>query len=478
MNRILSLIGLLCVLAAISIAQEPQSETWRKQPPAPVPMKPLKLPSQIETRLSNGLTTILVEDHRSPIVTIQIAIRVGDADDPPGMPGLAEATAHLLTEGAGARTSEQLAREVESLGGQLSSASNADFTQVGVSVLSESVDKMMDIAGDVLLRPTFPEDEVALYKGNRVQSLTVQRQDPSFLASEAFDKILFGAHPYAISSPTPESIAALDRAKIETFYKSRYTPDGGVLVIVGDFDPGKIAAKARSIFEPWKAPAATASKFPAPPERTTRQIYLVDRPGSEQADIRIGNLAARRSVPDFDALRVANTILGAGTSSRLFLNVREQKGYTYDVSSVVAALVQYGAFFGSTETRTEAALPAIKEVLAEFERMRNQKVSAEELTGAKNFLNGNFSLRLSTQGGVAGQIVETYMFGLGKDFIQNHRASIEAVTDDQVQQAARKYITPDRAAIVLVGDAAKLKKQLETLGPVEMADARAKPGSK
>ena len=467
-------LGLPAAALAQKAAVDKQGESWRKQPPRPVTARPFKLPAAREIKLQNGLTLVMIEDHRTPMVTINLGIPVGSVADPSEGLGLAEAAASLLTEGAGTRTSEQLAREVETLGGRISSFATEDYSKVVVSVVAENAERMMDIMGDVALRPAFPDEEVSLYKDNRVQSLTVQRQDPAFLVSEHFNRIIYGPHPYGVSAPTPESVAAMDRKKIENFYKANYTPAGSVLVIAGDFDSKKMEAKARSILGGWKAPATGEKKFPSIPERKALRVYLVDRPGSEQADFRIGNLAPTRSDADYFPLIVANTILGGGTSSRLFLNIREEKGYAYDVFSAVNAPLQRGTFYGGSQTRTEVTSSAIKEVLMEFDRMRNEKVSAEDLRNAKNYLNGIFSLVLSTQGGVASQVGSTYLLGLGPAYLETYRARIEAVTAEQVQQAARKYILTDRPAIVVVGDAAKLKKELSALGPVEVLDIEGK----
>jgi zinc protease len=468
---------------ATASLQGEQSEGWRKQAPANGPDRPFNLPPAQVIRLENGLMLVMIEDHRSPIVTIEVGIPARATLSPSlniliEQSALAEATAQLMTEGAGNRDSEQLAREVETLGGRIASAANDDYMEVSAAVVAENVGPMLEILGDVLLRPAFPRNEVALYKSNRIDKLRVDRQEPSFLLSEHFNRIVYGPHPYAISAPTPAAVGAMTRAKIERFYKSSYGPDGSAFVIVGDFSPAKIEARVRTIFGRWKTSAGAAINRPPPAARKQagRQVYLIDRPGSEQADFRIGGLAITHSNPDYFPLLVANAILGGDrTGSRLFLNIREQKGYTYDVFSVVSALKRGGTFFAGSETRNDAALPAIREMLAEINRMRNEKVSGEELRGAKNYLNGIFSLALSTQGGVADRIVEAHMLGLGGDYLQRYRARVEAVTAEQVQEVARKYMTGDRATIVVVGDAAKLAEGLSPLGPLRVLNVKGIP---
>ena len=458
-----------------------QHDAWRKHPPKSDAPRPFTLPAVRETRYENGLTVLFVEDHRSPIVTILVGMPPaiapsGGIAELTSQMALAEAAAELITEGAGSRTSEQVAREVETLGGRLSSSANDDYAEVSLSVVAENAERMMDLLGDVLLRPAFPESEVALYKRNRIQNLAVQRQDPAFLAGEQFDRIVFGSHPYGISAPTPASIDALDRERIAQFYTSNFGPGGSVAIIVGDFDAPRMEAKAREELGRWET-QKKVSTFIGPnrfPQPTESRVYLVNRPGSEQADFRIGTLAVKRSSASYFPLLVANSILGAGTGSRLFLNIRERKGYAYDVYSSVGALREAGSFFGGAETRTEVTARAIREMLAEFHRLGAVKVGPRELQGAKNYLSGLFSLSLSTQGGVAERIMQSYMLDLGRDYLEGYRSHIEAVTAEQVQKAARKYILSDHPAIVVVGDASKLAKDLRTIGPVEVLDIEGK----
>jgi zinc protease len=479
----------LCASAVFAFIQKgphtKQTEPWRKHPPKSDATRPFKLPAAREVTLDNGLTLVLIEDHRAPVVTITVGIpiEVGlsrEMSELTNEMALTEATAELITEGAGSRTSEEMAREVETLGGRLSSSANDDYAWLAVSVVAENIERMMDLLGEVLLHPTYPENEVALYKRNRIQKLVVQRQDPSFLAGEQFDRIVYGSHPYAISAPTPASVEALDRKKIVRFYDSQFAPNGSVTVIVGDFDARKIETKARDVLGAWKTPPKKSADVPASDNlanSSAARIFLIDRPGSAQADFRIGGLAVRRSDADYFPLLVANAVLGAGTNSRLFLNIREEKGFAYDVFSSVDALKKAGTFFAAAESRTEVTVAAIREMLAELDKLRAVKVGPDELQSAKNYLNGLFSLSLSTQGSVAERSLQTHMLALGRDYLEAYRARIEAVTAEQVQQAARKYMRTDRVTIVVVGDAAKLKREVASLGSVSEISAEDRPKS-
>lgn len=459
-------------------------ETRRKQPPKPGPARPLKLPVTREVKLDNGLTVVLVEDHRAPVVTMLAGIRLeiipsNDKNILTEQIALAEAAAELVTEGAGSRTSEQLAREIETLGGRISSSAHDDYAEVSVTVMAENSSRVIGLLGDVLMRANFPDDEVTLYKRNRIQNLVVQRQDPAILAGEQFDRAVFGSHRYGITSPTPASIEALDRAKIEKFYKSNFAPNTSVVVITGEINAGAMEQKAREVFSKWnaspaKAAAAESLEFPT---RSGRQVFLIDRRGSEQADFRVGGLAVNRSHPDYYPLAVVNAILGAGTNSRLFLGIRERKGYAYDVYSSLAALRDAGAFFGGAQSRNEVTVRAISEMLAEFDRLRTLEVGPRELQNAKNYLNGLFSLSLSTQGGVAHRILQRYMLDLDPGHLESYRARIDAVTARQVRQAAAKYLAGDTAAVVVVGDVSKLAAGLKAIGSVRVLDLEGKPAA-
>jgi zinc protease len=452
-----------------------QDESWRKNPPRSGLAESFKLPASREIRLDNGLTLVVIEDHRSPIVTIQAGVPVatssyGVSDTLMNQAALAEATADLLTEGAGARTSEQLAREVESLGGRISSSINDDYLEVIAAVVAENAERMIDIIGDVLVRPTFPRSEVALYKSNRIENLKVQRQDPAFLASERFNRAVYGSHYYGISAPTTESVKAINRARVIEFYKAHFGPTASVVIVTGDFDTAKIEAKVRAALGRWQprkraTKGGSTGRFPA---QATRRIYLIDRAGSEQADIRIGGLAVEHSHEDYFPLVVANAVLGAGTGSRLFLNIRERKGYAYDVYSTVSALKQAGTFYIASETRTGVTTSAIKETLAEVARLRNERVGPEELQNAKNYIAGLFSILLSTQGGIAEQMTLSRLLGLGPGYIEHYREHVERVTAADVERVARKYLSSETAVIVVVGDATKLRKELSGLGAVEV----------
>ncbi len=478
--RLAPLLVAVLSLSAITVpGQSTDSEIWRKNPPRSGPARPMRLPAAREVKLENGLTLILIEDRRAPIVTINLGVPM--AALPTGREtyisrqvALADATAALLTEGAGGRAGEQIAREVETMGGRIWSSANEQYAEVGASFIAESAGRMIETLADVLTRPTFPQSEVALYKKNRIQELRVERQDPAFLVSEHFNRIVYGPHPYGITAPSAAAISAITRPALLTFHKTHYTPDGAVAVVVGDFESAKMEALLRASLGGWKTTGRPKAEMGvcAPAPRRNRTIYLINRPGSEQATFRIGGLAVDRSHADFYPLLVANAVLGAGAGSRLFLNVREKKGYAYDVFSAVSALKVAGSFFAGADTRNEVTVAAVKEILGELDRLSRQRVEGGELESAKNFLTGNFSLSLSTQTSLADRIVAARMLGIGIDYLESYSSRVEAVTAEQVLAVTRKYASGEHAAIVVVGDAAKLRRELSKIARVIVIGSR------
>jgi zinc protease len=508
LRKIQALVITLALAGVNGFAQSNQSESWRHQPPASSPARPLTLPASREITLDNGLSLVLVEDHRAPIVTMYAGVTQKIAWQKGGMGltdkmTLVEATADLLTEAQGPAYDG----EVESLGAQIDSNAGVDYALMNGAVISNNAGRFLELFAEALTRPKFLNHEVTLYKNSRIDKLVVERQDAATLVREQFNHLVYGAAPYAYTAPTPQSVRALSRVRMEQFYRASYSPANTTVVIVGDFDPAAMQAKAQATLGQWRAigsSAATngsrtqqaangqshghltgarrhaianatkrsvfvdAAQPPAtlPQSTMPRRVYLIDRPGSEQADFRVGNLGLSRADADYYPLLVANAILGDGTGSRLFLNIREQQGFAYDVSSTISALKSGGAFFGNAESRSEVTAAAIRAMLSEFQRMRDTPVSDDDLRNAKNYLTGLFSLSLATQGGIADELLTMKLVGLGADYLKNYRDRIEAVTAADVQRVAQKYVHADDATIVIVGDAARLRKDLAALGPV------------
>src|SRR6266850_5970685 len=431
-----------------------------KQPPPPLPARPIKLPTTSETTLSNGLVVIVVEDSRLPLVSYRLALRTGDAHDPRELPGLMDMLTGLLTEGTETRTSREIADEVARLGATLQAGASSDYTTVAASSLATFSDEILELMADVSLRPVFPLNEVELAKQNTKESLKQQRAQPSFLASEMVARVMFGEHPYSVTTPTPDSIDATTRERLVEFHRSTFVANNAVFVVAGDVQREEILQRIESLFGEWAAGPLYGDAFPSPPPRTYCSAYVVDRPGSSQANIVISNSGITRTSPDYFPMLVMHTILGANASSRLFMNLREEKGYTYGAYSSLDSRRTAGTFRATAEVRTPVTGDSLKEFFYELERIRSAPVSQKEIDDAKSYLTGVFPIRLETQEGLIDQLVQIKMFGLPGDYLETYRHHIQAVTIEQVQEVARKYVRPDEAAIIIVGDGAQLLEQV------------------
>jgi zinc protease len=440
---------------------EQSIESFRREPPAPLAPRALNLPASEELTLANGLRVVLVESRRLPLVTLRVAFPAGNAHDPPERPGLTDIVAGMLTEGTESRTSREIADAVARIGATLTAGANSDYTTVAATALSTFADEILELMADVTLRPSFPEDELELTKQNTLQNLIAQRGQAAFLASERVSSVIYGAHPYHVVAPTPESVTAATREEVLSFHRSTFIPNDAVLVVGGDFDRERILRRVEELFGAWAAGEARSADFPAPPARDQRTAYLVDRPGSAQSNIVIANLALRRTDPDYFPTLVMHTVLGANASSRLFMNLREEKGYTYGAYTNLDARRDAGSFRATAEVRTPVTGDSLKEFFYEFARIRDEEVSEKELRDAKSYLTGIFPIRLETLDGLVDQLIQIRMFRLPDDYLQTYRDRVQAITREEVQRAAREYVTPDRAAIVIVGDASALADQIK-----------------
>src|SRR6266566_43620 len=427
-------------------------EDFLKQPPPPLPARPIRLPAAYQTTLSNGLIVVVVEDSRLPLVSYRLALRTGDAHDPSELPGLMDMLTGLLTEGTESRTSREIADEVARLGATLHAGANSDYTTVAASSLSTFSDEILELMADVALRPVFPANEVELAKQNTKESLKQQRAQPSFLASEMVAKVMFGAHPYHVTAPTPESIDATTRERIVAFHRAAFVANNAVLLVAGDVQQDPILKQVERLFGAWTPGPLPGDDFPAPPQRASRSAYIIDRPGSAQANIVIANEGITRTSPDYFPMLVMHTVLGANASSRLFMNLREEKGYTYGAYSSLDTRRVAGSFRATAEVRTAVTGASLKEFFFELERIRNEAVSDKELADAKSYLTGVFPIRIETQEGLIEQIVSIRMFDLPHDYLNTYRDHVNAVTAADIQRVAQQYVTPDKAAIVIVGD--------------------------
>lgn len=455
--------GICVVLAG---AQQVQSPAYMDKPPAIGPVKSYTPPTSHVDQLPNGLKIVVVEDHRFPLVTAVLALRAGNSRLTPAQAGLADAEADLLTEGTPTRTSLQIAQAADALGGSIDASAGPDFLTISANALSSRAQPLFELLADVVLHPSFPDNEVALEKTNMLQNLIASRADSGFLASVQFNQLLYGPNPYGITAPTEASIAAITRAGLQQFHDQYFLPNNQAeMVVVGDVGAARAHNLVQQYFGDWKFGRPMPPPSPPPPTPAARRIFLVERPGSAQSTILMGNLGLTRSAPDYFPFLVANEVLGGSFNSRLMADLREQRGYTYGISSENQPNRELGAWVVSTQVRTAVTADALKEIFAQVDRMRSTPITEQELVQAKNYLGGNFVLGLQTQGAVAGQFLTTGIYGLPPDRLATWVGDVQAVTADEAASAAQDVIQPERQIVVVVGDVKQIEAGLANLAP-------------
>jgi zinc protease len=453
----------------------PPSRVERKNK-APVSREILKvkLPKPVEAKLANGLTVLILEDHRAPFVNVQLHIGgAGALFEPASAPGLASATAQMLREGTQTRSSIQIAEEIDRLGAVLGAGASfgSPDAVLSASGLSDNFDQWFAVALDVLLHPSFPVEELDKLKQRLRAQLREQRSSSGFLLEERFYRAVYGDHPASHVAPTAASIDALNRDALLEWHRERYAPQNALLGVAGDVRAKDLIARLEKQLGSWK-PTAAKEVWPRDPAAATEhRVFLVNRPNSVQTTLALGNIAIERRSPDYPAMVVMNHVIGGGASSRLFLNLREEKGYTYGVYSDFSALKYPGPWRAGGNLRTEVTEGALTEFFREIRRIRDEKVPAAELEASKRSIVASFALSLEQPARVLGFAITRKHYGLPADYWETYPEKIMAVTAEDVERVARKYLDPNALQLVAVGDAERIKAILEPYGKVEVFDA-------
>jgi zinc protease len=453
----------------------PEPVAVRPAPPPPLPERPLEFPPFQELRLVNGLRVIVVEHRGQPLANVNLFVRSGAAAEPAERAGLAGMTAELLTKGTPTRSATEISQTIEGVGGSLNTSAGNDWLTISASVLSEHLPLAFELASDVALRPTFPDQEVTVTRRRMLSGLQAQLGQPGAIADRRFLLDVYGPdHPYGVS-PVPGTVEAITRDDMVAFHRDHFTAANAILVVSGMVQPAEVEALARQHFGGLRQGDPAPLAFPATPALAETRIALVHRPGSVQSNIKLGHLAIRPDNPDYFPLTVLNNIVGGGTDARLFQILREERGWTYGAYSQLTRPVDIGYFGATAEVRNEVTDSALVEMLRQLNRIRDETVPMDEFDGAKSFLAGSFPLRLETAGQIANQIAQARLLGLPIEHVSGFPERIMAVTPADVRRVAREYVRPDRAAIVVVGDARQVLPLLEPIAPIDLYDVEGAP---
>jgi zinc protease len=440
--------------------------------PALSPERPVSWPKRTKARLSNGLEVILAESHAIPKFHGQLSFRSGNAAVVDRGPGLAEMTATVVRTGTTRRVSRQIEEDLRRIGADLSSSAGADTTGIGFAGLSELAEPLLGLVNELAREAAFPEPEFERERRQKLEEVKLDRTQPGFLASERLRKVLFGAHPYATAAPTEEQVAAYKRSDLTQVYREFYTPENALLVMVGDFDTATMLKSIEKAFDGWTGKKPTANPAPAPANPKGRRVYLVHVPGAVQTQILAGCHAITRKHADWVKLGLTNSLYGGAFNSRLVMNIREDKGYTYSPRSGVNAFRQHGYFSVSAAVRNDVVAASLTEIFYELDKLRSLPVPEPELADARNYLSGIFSMGLATQDGLLTQLATVALNDLPDDYLETYREKVRALTPADLLATARKYFDSANMQIVVVGDRTKIEDQAKLFGDLEIYDAQ------
>jgi zinc protease len=486
--RTFLLLGAICVASLAAWAQMPQQQGSKTTPLSQVERKnkapvskdvlQVKLPKPFEAMLPNGVTVLILEDHRLPVANASIQMAgAGAIFEPSDRPGLASITAQMMTQGTTTRTSKQIAEETDRLGanvfaqGPFGSGSSA----VSSSGLSDNLDQWFALMTDVLLHPSFSDDELVKLKVRLKASLKQNRTFPGFLVNERFSRAVYGNFPASVVSATDASIDGFTANDLRKWHDQKYAPQHALLTISGDVSAAALMPKLQQWLGAWQKTDASDVTPGKTTPTTAKKIYLVDRPASVQTSLYMGNIGIDRKDPDYITMVVLNQILGAGPQARLFMNLRENKGYTYGAYSGFTALKYAGAWQAYSDVRTEVTDGAMTEFMNELNRIRNEKVPQAELDEAKRAVVAAFALDLESPARLIFYAGIRKIYDFPSDYWDTYPAKIMAVTTEDVQRVSQKYYSPNAMQIVAVGDASKIKVVMEKYGPVEVYGTDGKP---
>ena len=488
--RGLAAAGLLTLVAGAAGVTAQDVQWPRERPPAPLPAREVNFPSYEVRTLENGLRVVAVAHHEQPVVSLRLLVGAGAAKTPQDKGGMGDLAASLLDQGTTSRSAQEIADQIDSIGGSLSTGSGADLTFVSAVVMIDSFDFGLDLISDVARNPAFAPEEIARQKEQALSSLQVSANDPDYIASIVWERLVYGFHPYGVpNGGTRESLFSITAADLAAYHRQYFVPNNAILAVVGDIASEVAFTAVERVFGDW--PRAEIAALPAAePPPPTRRVVVVDMPDAVQTEVRVGHLGIPRRHDDFTAFDLAAKILGGEGGNRLHRVLRTQRGLTYGASAEVEAQREAGDLLAETDTRTDTTGEVLRLMVEEIARLRREPVGRRELADAQAYLAGSFPLTIETPNQIATQILRNAFYELPIDEIGTFRERVQAVTQDDIARVAGQYLLPDRLSIVLVGDAAGFVRQLPAVGfedfeviPVEELDLmspslrRAAPGA-
>jgi zinc protease len=451
----------------------------RQPRPAPGAPRAYQFPRFERSALANGMHLVVAPITKLPIVTVTVLIDAGAVGDAPGRAGLAQLTAKLLLEGTTSTGGAALSDRFERFGASVEAHADWDGALLTMTTLSDKLRPAFLLLGEVLREPSFSQREVERLKEERLAELLQLRAEPRGLADEYFSRFLYEpTSRYARPDGGDEaSVAAITRDDVLQFHRSRYAPPGITLIASGDLTFELVESLAVEAFGDWTGSAPSIVTSTDAPARPGRAVHLVAKADAPQSELRLGHVGLTRTHPDYFPAVIMNAVLGGLFSSRINLNLREVHGYTYGAHSYFDWRRQAGPWVVSTAVQSDVTDAAAREVLIEIERLRAERISADELSLATSYLDGVFPIRYETSSAIAAALAALVLYGLPDDWYDRYRDRVRAVSSDHVLQAAQRHLHPEALQMVVVGNASAIRDRMEAMafGPVTVYDADGRP---
>lgn len=475
-----SALGVFAALGSVLFAMTPSAGPDRGSPPAVAPPQPFFIAAPAVHTLSNGLKVVVIERRELPELSLRLVVKAGAEADPPGLPGTAQIVAGLLNEGTTHRTAFQIAELVDGAGGTVDNNADWDQSYLALSLLADHAELAFDLVADMVINPAFQPAEVDRARRQMTSSLELLKDDPSYVADTVYNELEFRGTAYG--HPPDGTIASASRvspADLHEFHDRTYRPSNAILAVAGDISADQAFALADQYFGGWRegsspypaAPSLPVAAGPRPGHSGSgpgREVLIVDKPDAVETEIRVGAAGIARTSADYDALMIANQVLGGPAANRLFKALRSERGLTYGASSDLVCYRTIGTWEAKTSTRTAETMKTVETVLDEMARLRRQPIAPIELEYAKNYLVGHLSLEFESPDGVAAEELDLMVHDLPLDYWNRFPERIRDLTPEEVSETLARYLEPDRATIVLVGDVRGFGKDLKKLGPARV----------
>lgn len=418
----------------------------------------LKLPPFKKVKLKNGLTLLLMEQHKVPIISLNFIVKAGSVSDPPGKDGVASITAGLLRKGTKTRSADQISSELDFVGGILDASAAPDYTSGVAEFVKKDINAGLSLLSDMLLNPTFPQDEVTKLLKQRADEIKAAKDQAQAVIGNYFNAYLFGNHPYARpTSGDEKTIAAITRDDVQKFYRSYYAPSSTIVAAVGDFNTAEMERMLEDKFGAWNGASTPATNVPDPTQFGGKKLLLIDKPDSTQTFYQIGNIGISRTNPDRVYIQVVNTLFGGRFTSMLNTELRIKTGLTYGARSIFSQRKARGPFVISSFTRNETTEKAIDMTLDILKRLHEKGISEEELKSAKTYLKGQFPPTIETSDQLASLLVQLEFYGLDEGEVNNYYSKIDSMTMADAQRVIKQYFPLDNLVFVLIGKANEIE---------------------